>query len=449
MRFDPPDDVTANRAPEWNDDPYPDDDHHADEKPDQKAQEPQNEFDLPADYDPDLIPNLTDLQRVAIKALHRETAFVIMNQANPEVIADRLDELAELVQAAIGVDGPHLKKAIRLGLALKREYWVSRDKLDDWNKLIGPLLTTAIRIKEFQCEVYRIWSLYRYLNWQFTGTLSAIDASLAYAEESGREDLQLLARSDRFNFNIYALTLDEVEAQAAQLRRDARRLGYKFVWGRTYYSMARAYDRNSMPKKAFEYAQQALAILAPSEMILAAESIITMLGMLNRNTGHAPQHQAKLRHYLHTVGKHSLSPGVEAGMHYVQGLEYYHAANYEDALNEFLLALQKYQQGRSQYSIYRVRHMLGLVETKRRQWEVAEHYFRTAYEGYQKVGDQAYAVHALHANAFVPVEQQNWALALDKMQAARREAEQIEETETRNELLHMLDEDIADIRSHL
>lgn len=409
---------------------------------------PPNDFG-PAGKDPSSSPSWEDFQRVAIKSLHRETSFVIMNKDNPAAICARLDELASIVIAALEVEGPHRKKAVRLGLALDREYWIVCDKLDDWNNLLHPLLRAALYLREFQSEVYRIWSQYRYVNWQFPGALSAIDASITFAEESGREDLQLLARSDRFNFGLYGLTLEEAEEQAAQLIEDARRLDYRFVWGRAYYTLARAYDRNSLTEKWFECTQQALAILAPTEMELVAESVVMMLAILNRNSSRLPKYQAQLRQYLATTAEGALSPAVEAGLHYIQGLDHFHHEDYENAFNELLIALQKYQKGRFQYSIYRVRHMLGIVETKRRHWEIAEEYLRSAYRGYMRLGDDAYALHALHAAAFIPFEQKNYALTIQKLIMLRSKASRLRELQARNQLVQRFENDLIEVRQHL
>ncbi|MBN1565844.1 MAG: hypothetical protein JXA10_18520, partial [Anaerolineae bacterium] len=184
-------------SPETNDS----DQDHDDDLP------PLPPLGLPPNADPNHIPKFSELRRAADRRLDWETAFILLHRDDPHEIAERLDEMADMIRAAISVQGPpgnperaaSLRKAIRLGLALELRYWLRANKFEAWLGLIVPLLTTAIQMEEFQADVFRTWSIYHYIDGAYARAKTAIETSQEFAAESGREDLKLLAQAYQFN----------------------------------------------------------------------------------------------------------------------------------------------------------------------------------------------------------------------------------------------------------
>jgi hypothetical protein len=384
---------------------------------------------LPDDYDPKFIPTSSELRRVAKDRLDWETAFMILNHDDPDLIVERLDELADMIRAAISVQGPDLrnperlpslKKAVRLGLELNLKYWLRAKKYEAWIDLIGPLLTTAIQIKEFQPAVFLHWSIYHYIGGELVRAQKAISASREFAAESGREDLALLAQSYQFNFDAPNMNLDEAEEQAGKLITEAQHLGYGFVRGHVYVALARAYsDQLRDPQKAFEYAQQALTILMCMGLIeLASEAVMLMLSIGARND-HSAVYRDQLRSYFECVIEKSVNPIAQASFYFFQGRDqYYYRGQFDKAVLPLLYAWRKYRQAHLLDNVARTLHMLGLVQTKRRKWSAAEFYICEALKRYQAMGKKGYEIHALHAHAFIPYEYEDWTLALARLEIA-------------------------------
>jgi hypothetical protein len=407
---------------------------------------------LPADYELRYIPTGDELQRAAVQALHRETAFVVVNRDTPQAIVDRLDTIAGIVLAASQVKGEHQAKAIRLGLALELEYWLARDKLDDWLNLIVPLLKTSLEIgsHELQSRIYRAWSIYLAVSRDRARAAQALVAALDYAGDAGREDLKLLIRAERFNLSVLEMSLDAAWAEAETLLAGARRLNYMYIQGRVYFSLARAYQMAALPKEAFQYAQQALVVFLQWDVVgLAGECIGTMLNSLYHQDARLDLYASRLLEYLDMLNRSSASPFFQAVAHYNQGVKLYHRSEYDRAREYVLRAWLKYRALKYRESIERVRHMLGLIQIKRHRWNLAERHLNAVCAYYEQAGQSTYAVHAQHALAFIPYEQGDFPRALDALEAVLVRAQALPEKAARDWLIRLIAADIEDVRQKL
>ncbi len=429
MGYQAPDDSSDREVPPDEDSPKLNYSNNSDQN-DTDNLPPLPGLGLPDGYDPKFIPTSSELRRVAGNRLDWETAFMILNRDEPDLIVERLDELAAMVRAAISVQGPgmndperlpSLKKAVRLGLELKLKYWLRANKFEDWIDLIGPLLTTAIQIKEFQPAVFLHWSIYHYTDGELARAQKALAVSREFAAESGREDLALLAQSYQFNFDAPQMNLDNVEKQAEELISKARRLGYGFVRGQVYVSLARAYaDQLRNSRKAFEYAQQALAILIHDDSVeMAGEALTLMLGMTGIKNNYSSVYRDRLRSYFEWIIEKSVNPIFQAAAYFFQGRDqYFYQGQFDEAMLPLLYAWRKYRQAHMPDNVARTLHMLGLVQTKRHHWPAAEFYICEALKRYRTMGHKSYEIHALHAHAFIPYEYQNWFRALSRLEVA-------------------------------
>jgi len=407
---------------------------------------------LPPDYDPRYIPTGDDLQRAAVQSLHRETSFVVVNRDTPQAIVDRLDTIAEVVLAASQVKGEHQAKAVRLGLALELEFWLARDRLDDWPNLIVPLLKTSLEIgdRELQSRIYRAWSMYLFVSQDRTRAAQALVAALDYAGDAGREDLKLLIRAERFNLRVLEMSLDEAWAEAETLLAAARRLNYAYIQGRVYFSLARAYQIAALPRETFHYAQQALVIFLQWDVIgLAGECVGAMLNSLYHQDAHLDHYASRLLSTLETLGRSSASPFFQAVACYNQGLRLYHRADYERAREQVLRAWLIYRTLKYRESIERVKHMLGLIQIKRHRWITAERHLRAACAYYERAGQAAYTVHAYHALAFIWYEQDDFPHALTALEGVLVQAQALPEKAAREWLVRLVSADIDDVRRRL
>ena len=384
---------------------------------------------LPADYDPQVIPTFSELRAVADRRLDWETAFMILNHDDPDLIVARLDEMAEMIRAAISVQGPNLgnpdrypslKKAVRLGLALSLKYWLRANKFDAWLDLISPLLTTAIQMEEFQAAVFRHWSFYHSVGGKLAPARAALEASQDYATESGRPDLALLAQAHRFDLDVSKMDLDEADEQAKRLIDRAQDLGYDYVRGQVYVSLARAYSEQLQDgKKVFEYSQQALVILLhDDEVEVASDALTLMLGIIGMRDDHSLAYREALRAYFECLVEKSVNPIFQAAAYFFQGRGRFYQDQYDEAMLPLLNAWRKYRQMYLPMNVTRTLHMLGLVQTKRQKWAAAEFYLGKALERYRTMEHKGYEIHTLHARAFIPYEYEHWTLALSRLEEA-------------------------------
>ena len=425
---------------------------------------PRDEFDapitfrnigLPEDYDHErdsrYIPTASDLQRAAINALHRETAFVIYHRDQPARIVERLEELAEIARGAASIKGDHQAKAIRLGLALKVEYWWGCNKLNKWKDLVAPMLVKALELRndELESEIYRAWATYLYITIRddIEAARNAIAAAEDCAQDSGRADLQLLMRSERFNIDVWSMSLDQARAQAAEILVEARRMGFHYVQGRVYDSLMRAAQKADQVVDVFNYAQQALVVFAHEEEYgLMAPCINAMFYSVHRSRQGTGGYGEQLLAFLDALARRSVNPYIQAGFYYAHALRRFQREEYDSAREHTLKAWLKYRMIGFQPSLVRVRHMLGLIQTKRRHWRAAERHLTACRDYYERTDDSVYEVHARHALAFIAYEKGDFPQALDLLGEALRHAQRLEEQGSRNSLTDLIKRDIEDAR---
>ncbi len=419
---------------------------------------PPEQLHLPEGYDHErdskYIPTQMDLQRAALNALDRETAFVVYYHDQPRVIANRLEELAEVARAAASIKGDHQPKAIRLGLALQVEYWWSRNKLTRWKDLVSPMLIQALDLhdSELESEIYRAWATYLYITAEtdVEAARNAISAAEDYASDSGREDLQLLMRAERFNIDVLDITLDQACAQAADILAGARRMRFDYVRGRVYRSLARAYAKAGLPVDVFNYAQQALAVFSLEQDYSAMAACISMMfNSLYRNRPASDSYANQLLAYLDSLALRSVSPQVPAGFYYAHALRCFRRDEYDSAREFMLKAWLHYRVMRFRLSLMRVEHMLGLIQTKRHHWWAAERYLTACRDFYERIGDPAHAIHARHGLAFIPFEQGDYPRALAALEDVLHHAQRLEETESRVRLVKLITDDINEVKRRI
>jgi hypothetical protein len=424
------------------------------ELPDNDGPVTPEELGLPPDYNPQFIPKLSELKRAAVEALDRETTFLMLHHEEPEKIVERLDKMAAVALAACKIEGEHQVKAIKLGLELRQEYWMAANKLDAWVDLIMPMLKTALEIKdrELQSRLYHAWSVYLYVaRDRASAVQNALESASDYADDSGRADLKLLVRVERLNANVLKMNLSDVQAEAAAILAEAKQTRYDYVQARAYLLLGRAFSSKALYKEAFSYAQQALLLFTSIHvMALAGEGVILMLGSLNYRPGYSSTYRALLMDYLETLSRHTANnPILAAAQAYFQGVEYYHLEHYDRAREFILRARERYVMAHYRPSLRRCAHMLGLIQTKRRRWEIAAWHLSTARTYYEKVGEKTNAVQTEYALASIPFEQQDWSTARSELVAARAAVLKLPDGAVRDRLISLIEADITEAERHL
>jgi tetratricopeptide (TPR) repeat protein len=414
---------------------------------------PPDKLGLPEDYDPQYIPKKSDLRHAAIMALDRETAFVILHQDEPGKIVERLDKIADVARAASQIEGDHQAKAVKLGLELRLHYWMASNKMDEWVNLIMPLLETALNIqdRELQSRIYYTWSLYLYIaRDRPTAVDVTLEAASDYAEESDRADLKLLARAERLNAGVLKMTLQDAQTEAHTILVAAKQLKYDYVQGRAYLALARACGNRGLYTQTFAYAQQALVFFAPLNVTgLAGECVNFMLGSLSYSADYSAVYRSRLLDYLERLSQYSVSPILQAALSYYQGVQNYHLENYDKARECMLHARRKYTAAHYRPSVRRCAHMLGLIQTKRSQWKMAERHLSTAYAYYADAGEKTNAVQAQYALAFIPYEQSDWLRARPLLQKTLEMAQELPDETARDRLVKLIQTDIEEVDRRL
>lgn len=179
---------------------------------------------LPAHYRHDLdrkyIPTPDDLRRASVRALDDLAAFLLLHGDDPGAVLDHLDLFAGMIRAACQVSGDHVRKAIRLGLALDLRYWAYASRLDDWIELAVPLMAAASALHDsaLQSELYWNWSIHLFLTCNQAEAEMALQKSLEYAADASALYGGSRTGVPRVACRPFAEALDEVRAAAATLR---------------------------------------------------------------------------------------------------------------------------------------------------------------------------------------------------------------------------------------
>ncbi|HML23088.1 MAG TPA: hypothetical protein PKD09_15650 [Aggregatilinea sp.] len=404
---------------------------------------------LPSDYDPRFIPSSSRLQKASEKGLETWTSFIMTNKDSPQIIADKIDEIVKVIDSALEVDGPHVPKALKLGLELEMRYWVYDNRLQDWLNFMVHMLKKAIELRDAALisEVYRAWSLYLYTNREEARAKKAIESALEYANDTKQEPLKLLARAERFNLRIRDLSLSDAQAEANTLITEADRLQFPYVKGRAYLTLALSYQMSALPAEAFSTAQQALMCFISPEIVgMQAYAVSLMLGNIQINNGHSLTYRMKLLDYLTSLTQRSVNPHFRAAVAHLQANEAYYQGSPIDARRHALTAWFNYRNvNRDTISSRDIQHVLGLIENKLNRPAMAERHLNAARAYFQATHETLREISALHALAWVPYMHGDPIRALGLMDDALMLIDQLKETKTQEAVRTLLQADRAKI----
>lgn len=414
---------------------------------------------LPENYDHEdhshFIPSSVDLQNAAIDALDREYAFVILNHDKPEKIVERLDEVAAIALVASEVNGNHQAKAIKLGLALELQYWLAGSRADQWERFITTLLTVALRLKgngekkELLSRIYHAWSIYGFISESQSRAKTAILAAAEWIQDTEREDISLLIRAERFNMNVAGMDIAQAFVDANTLLADARRLNFLYIQGRVYLSLALAYRQRSQRKLCFAYAQQALVFFMKEDIGgLEAHAVSIMLGVLLNQKDHSTVYSARLLAHLETLVQRHVNPWFQFMVEHQRAMFYFQESDYEHARQCALKAWAVTRKVKVGVEGVRPKHLLGLIQTKRHCWKLAEIHLKASGRWYENNQRVASVLDTKHALAFIPYEQGNLPRALDMLKEVLAEAQNLEES-VQGYLVALLKKDIEDVSQEL
>jgi hypothetical protein len=436
----PPDDEQENIEPE--------DDGFGSHEP------PNNEqLGLPDDYDPRYIPSPEDLRQAATDALDREFSFLILNHEKPETIVERLEDIVDIALAACEVTGDHQVRAIRLGLALELQYWLAGGKLAIWEKRITTMLLIALRLKNYELlsRIYEAWGMYSAIVGENSRADTALLNALECADDSNREDIRLLMRAEYFKLKAPTMEVDPALVEARIILAEARRLKYYYVQGRIHLSLARAYQLHSYFEQAFTYAQQALIFAAQEEDIaLETQATSIMLGTLMRLNNHSRSYCARLLLHLDALAQRSVNPWFQFLVQHQNAVDYYHRADYDQARKSALRAWAIARQVKVGLEGIRSEHMLGLIQSKRRCWQLAQSHLNASYRWYQGKGQIAASFDVKHAQAYILYEQGDLAGALVELKKLLAEVQDWRRGgQARDHLIQNIQDDIESITREL
>lgn len=406
---------------------------------------------LQPDYEDRHIPHLHALRHAAVEALDREMAFMILHRDQPQKIVERLDKLADVARAACQVQGPHQAKAVRLGLELQLGYWLAANKVDDWFHLIMPMLDAAVKMEEpdLQSRVYHMFSIFLYVCREKPGALQImLDNAMEYAVEAGRDDLRLLIRAESFNARAYSLNVEEARSEADAICMEARRLTYRYAEAMAYVALARNLSARHVYAELFAYAQQAFILFASINVMGQAGAAVMLMLPSVVQIG-TSVYYARLMSYLDNLSRQTAIPFLQANTAFFQARSHYERHDYDQARRSIFDAWRWYHAAHHRPGLKRCTHMLGLIQTRRGRWAMAERHLLAAYQYYARVGEKTYAADACYALAFVPYKQGDLPRARPLLVEAQAIARQLPEAPVRDRLISTIQVDIDDIDRRL
>lgn len=417
-----------------------------------------SDLGLPPDYDDRYIPTEGDLRRAIVRRLDDEISFVMLHKDEPHEIAARLEKIAEVARIAAVMKGDHQVRGIRLGLALELKYWLMRDQVAQWPGLIFPLLKATLEIGDtrLQAEVYYTWSIYlHYVHEQKLDfdlekdpASQSLLAALSYAEASGRADLHLLARVERFNVKLARMTVDDAWTEADDLIAQARAMNYTYIVPRVYFSMAARllYEKGQF-KTLYACAQQAMVYAAALNLNnLAGRAISMMLNGLHPEDGHSNTYRRQLVNFLARLEQYSNNPKFQAMVYHQLARQCYYDGEYNQARVYILKAAALYRSFHYRAERDRIRHTLGLIQIGRRAFRVAERHLSAARKSYETRGRRFWMVIAQYGLAEVSAEEGQIELALQRLAEARDMAVTLPDAQ-RDRLLALIQRKVDDLRS--
>ncbi|HEX3050288.1 MAG TPA: hypothetical protein VHP83_06520 [Aggregatilineaceae bacterium] len=405
-------------------------------------------------YDPAQIPHEEQLAQIATDICDEWLSFISKNRQSPQKILNLLEDISDYVIAAVNTKGDHREKVIRLGLSLRSDYWLSRGMWKRWRDTLMPVLKTALSLPNYELvtEAYRQWGIFLYLSSAQDGSQIAFNTAIEYAETSKDPRLSLMAHAERLNAQAAQLPRLEVEAQATAILASARGQNNVFVMGRVYLTLARTYAHQNLYTENFMAAQQAFLYFARagnSEYVLSALSqMISALSYQYQDT-YSPHYKQHLLRVYRAVAKNSASPHFQANVYHYQGFLCFQKQNYQQARSYIIRAWSKQWSLRQYFNCAIEIHMLGMIESKRKNWLLAEQLFTTAIKRYHKLGNRVKGVQARYARAYLPFEKQDFEAAVSQLEAVLPFARQIEEQAVRDQLIADIQADIDAARRNL
>lgn len=383
---------------------------------------------LPADWDPQFIPDPNDLESAALKAMHEVRAFLLIHWNDPPAMAEHMDWLVGLIQAAVTVRGRHRAKAIELGLALRRNFWQSADRIDRLQGFLLLLLSACREIESpvLEARVYQAWGVCMQTWGEKPNVERALENALEIAVESHREDVALLVRAELFNVHVPSMDVEPALSEANELLVAARRLEQPFVMGRVYLSLARLYGRRVLFRQAFMYAQQAFIVFASIQYIeWTGEPLVEMVNCLQSTFCRSDAYRWQILQYLERHPARLEGPRIQAAYHRNVAIYWYRREEFELARRHAVQSYCLARTGVYPSNILLSCQMLGLVQTKRKQWGAARHYLTKTAET-MKAADLTNSYIAVkHALAFIPFEQHKWHDAIVQLSEVLLEAREV------------------------
>ncbi len=398
-------------------------------------------------YDPAQIPHDEQLAQVADNIYDEWLSFISRNRQSPQKILNLLETISDYVIASVNTPGDHQEKIVRLGLSLRSDYWLSRGMWKPWRDTLMPVLKIALSFPNYElvAEAYRQWGIFLYLSSAQDGSQQAFNAAIEYAETSKDPRLVLMAHAERFNAQAAYLSRSEAETQASAILDKARGQKNVFVMGRVYLTLARAYAHQNLYTENFMAAQQAFLYFAKagnSEYVLSAlNQMISALSYQYQDT-YSPHYKKHLLHVYRVVAKNSASPHFQANFYHYQGFLCFQKQDYKQARSYIIRAWSKQRSLRQHFNCAIEIHMLGMIESKRKNWLLAEQFFTTAIKRYHKLGNQVKGVQARYARAYLSFEKQDFEAAVSQLEAVLPFARQIEERAVREQLIADIQADI-------
>ncbi len=410
------------------------------------------------------------LLRAVELIIDRLRALLLLHRDEPQAIVDALEDMARAVNAAVAHNSKLRPKVVRLGLQLEPRYWVASGHLKEGFAFFGHLFSRARDIGDPQLwsEVLMQWGRYQFLVLSRETGQMVFEWALEKLAETQQDspDLRLLLQEEIFNARALALSSEAAETQAAALLQEATRLKMPYIKGRVYYSLARHYQRKGDRKRAFECAQQSLCYFYPDRTL---EMATQALGSMYINVA-AEQEEADSpeRPYAERLlvaweqfVARNLVPWHRAAVLHAQARQLYLRGHYDRACQLVLRAWRAYCRLSDRVGKAQMRHMLGLICTKKAEWERAAHYLRTAQQRYEALGETEHALHAQHAAAYMLMEraEQEPARELARMYLLRAQErllatrnaieERVRDPDVRTRMARLVDEDIAAVKRRL
>ncbi|MCD4684726.1 MAG: tetratricopeptide repeat protein [Anaerolineae bacterium] len=406
--------------------------------------------------DPNLIPNGDDLAEAALHALHREVSFVLYYKDQPQVIAERLGQIDEMVCAALTVKGSsnaHLLKAIQFALALDWPYWMASRRFAAWQNIILMMISTVreLRDQQLQSRIFRAWGTYLLLSRKYDGARIALDGAIKDLDDLEQDDLKLLMRTERFNIDVAREPLAAMQAQVPELLAEADRLQFRYIKGRVYYALAKAYRRAGQYKTAFMYAQQALLFfLAEAEQGLAAQSLIAMVAILVLDQSDLNDYELHVLAYTESLMQQNVNPWIRAQIYHSYAAHSFAQGHYPQARGYCVRAWWEYYVIGDKDGCARMYHLLGMVYSKLGRARLARYYLTTARTLYDQLDNDYHFISAWHALGYMLYEQEKLEEALSELRHARNLAlTRLTDPNVRQRIVESIEEDIATVEKAL